>query len=69
MAGGRIHHYIRRGSTMKKYIIIIVCSIVLSILVTIILKSIGILNSPVYTGGIVGGIIGGLSVIYLNKNT
>ncbi len=54
---------------MKKYMIIIVCSIFLSIVVTAILKSIGVLNSAVYTGGIVGGIIGVLSVTYLNKNT
>ena len=54
---------------MNKYLIVIIGSIVLSILVTTILKSLGILNSSVYAGGIIGGIIGGVSGVYFSKNT
>ena len=52
---------------MNKYIIVIIGSIVLSIIVTTILKSLGVLNSPVYVGGIVGGIVGGVTAVYFSK--
>ena len=54
---------------MNKYLVVIIGSIVLSILVTTILKSLGVLNSSVYVGGIVGGIIGAVSGIFFSKNT
>ena len=53
---------------MKKYLIIIICSATLSVFLTILLKSLGIVNSSIYAGGITGGIVGGIIAAYLSKN-
>ena len=52
---------------MKNYLIIITSSIFVALVTTLILKSFGVENAAIFSGGIAGGISGALASILLNK--